>query len=501
MHRIEVDEWRVLGEDSVRKFRSNSPAGGWFPALQVLHWTIAESNLHYADLFLSRHLTDIFISPSSFWFKAGIPHDVLPAVASTIYTFPTSALRSLRIHSMKPQEGLHGPLSSVVLRCGPSLTKFDSMIPLSDAATTHLFRLPHLHTWRTKGPPPDFPPSSLPLVFPSLVELALCDRSACGWLSLLERSEQTVPTTQGSSGVRESLRSLIIRIPPAGIDGSLLSKIRILRNLVYLSIQFCCSNGRCGFKLNNDDVAKLAMELPQIETLVLGYTCGENTCATTVACFLPISACCVKLQYLRIHFSTTNIIDDLKNVFEDPRFQELSSLPRCALTRLDADHVPLSFEEAGLETVARGLVDLFPSLERCLGYGSWGKISEIIGKLRGALLISCNLTYPLHLTYFTGTQMNRRIANDLHSLLPVDPRADLTVCGISPQIPRLDGVFVTHPQTRSHPETRAGQTIVEDNDTMTCSEIREITKDLHVGETLILSNRTTYLAIYTAIEP
>ena len=385
MHRIEVDEWTTLEEETFRKFRSNSPAGGWFPALQVLHLTITESNLPHADLFLSPHLTDIFISASSSWLNAGFPHNVLPAVAAAINTIPTSALQSLWIDDAMSQEGLEDPLSSVVLRCGPSLTKFDSVIPLSGAATNHLIQLPRLHDWHTIGPPLDFP-SSLPLAFPPLMQLILRDRTACGWLSLLNRSEESAPTTQGLSGVRESLRSLIIgNLSDSVIDVSLVSKIQIFRNLISLTIQICCQyrQGPCGFKLNNDNVAKLAITLPQIETLVLGYMCGENTCATTVACFLPISACCVKLQYLEVHFNTTKIIDDLKDVLEDSRFQELSSLPRCALTCLGADFIPLSLDEAGLGTVARGLVDLFPSLERCLGDEFWGKISETIDKLRG----------------------------------------------------------------------------------------------------------------------
>ena len=354
--------------------------------MQALNWTIMESNLPHADLFLSPHLTDISLSASSSWLNSGFPRDVLPAVASAINAFPTSALRSLCINPAMPPAGLRGPLSSVVLRCGPSLTKFVSPIPLSDAATNHLIQLPHLHTWHTKGPPLVCPPSSMPLVFPPLVELALRDRTTCGWLSLLNRSEQSVLITQGSFGVRESLRSLIIwNLSDSVLDVSLVSQIHIFHNLISLTIQICCQyrhRGLCGFKLNNYDVAKLAIALPQIETLVLGYMCSDNTCATTVACFLPISARCTKLQYLKIHFNTTKIIDDLKNVLEDSRFQELCSLSRCALTCLDAEHMPLSLDEVGLKTLARGLVDLFPSLERCLGDKSWGRISKMIHKLR-----------------------------------------------------------------------------------------------------------------------
>jgi len=92
---------------------------------------------------------------------------------------------------------------------------------------------------------------------------------------------------------------------------------------------------------NNDDVAELATTLSQLESLILGPACSENTCATTVACLLQISVHCIRLEKLAIRFNTTNIVDDFRDISKGHRFQELHSLPRCTLSCLDISQIPL----------------------------------------------------------------------------------------------------------------------------------------------------------------
>ena len=122
----------------------------------------------------------------------------------------------------------------------------------------------------------------------------------------------------------------------------------------------------------------MTMALPQLQSLLLGYPCGKNTCATTVACLLPISVHCPKLQSLNIHFNTTTIVDDLKNISEDPQFQELPSLQKCTLWRLDIREMPLTFDEPNFKAVALGVVDIFPNLERCQGWDDFNwELAEV----------------------------------------------------------------------------------------------------------------------------
>ena len=396
MRGVHVEERTTLGEDTFHKLRLNSPAGGWFPALQDLSWTITKSNLPYATSFFSPHLKKVSICMSRRWFGSNIPHDILPTIASTISMLPASNLQLLHVGVDPCRTSwpyLKDSLSSVVLRCGPSLTELNSSIPLSDAALNHLIQLPHLDTWSTEGPPPGYPVLPSPLVVPPLTDLTLGDSAACRWLPLFKRLEHSVPTTQAVtplSKMKESLKFLSVEdLSGSTIDVSFTSTIQMFSNLVTLYVEIYCyeEEGECTFKLNNDNVAELVVTLPQIESLFLGYPCAKNTCATTVACLVPISAYCVKLRDLEIHFNTTNIVDDLENTLGDPRFQALGSLPRCTLTRLGVYETPLTLDESGLETVARGLADIFPSLERCatepwISHG-WDEISKRIVKLRG----------------------------------------------------------------------------------------------------------------------
>ena len=390
-----MDERSALGEDTVHKLRLNSPVSGWFPALQDLYWSITKSNLPYADLFFSPNLTKVSIYLSGSWGDSDIPHDILPTIASVIPAIPASALQLLVIHvdpRRVPWAVFKEPFSSVVLHCGTSLTELTSQAPLSDAAISHLIQLPHLHTWFTGGPPPNFPPPLLPPVFPPLVHLALWDNAICGWLSLFQRLECDVPPTQGTtslSRMKGSLRFLNIRnLYDFVIDTSFTSPIRMFHNLISLNVATRCRDGdvdnRCAFELNNDNVTHLTTALPQLEALFLGHPCFMNTCATTVACLLSISTNCVKLRHLEIHFNTTNIVDDLENIFEDPRLQELRSLPRCTISCLKVYQIPLTLDESGLETVAHGMIDVFPSLKCFEGFiESWDELSERLAKFQG----------------------------------------------------------------------------------------------------------------------
>ena len=393
MHRVRVDEWSsALEESTLCQLRLNSPATGrWFPALRVLSWWITEDNPTYADLFLSPHLEKVSISVSWTWSDSEVPRDILLAIASTIAALPASSLQHVFIgvdHYGMPWEYFKEALSSVILRCGPSLTEFASPIPLSDAAVNHLLHLPHLRIWHVEGPPPNYSASSSPLVFPPLTEFTLGEGAGHGWLSLIGRLEgRASATRQGVtplSRMKGSLNSLDVQsLSGPMTDSSFASSVQMFRNLAYLNVADYCHDrdgeGQCTFKLNNDNVTKLAVSLPRLESLQLGHPCSENTCSTTVVCLLPISVYCVKLQSLEIHFNTTNIVDDLKNISEDPRLQEWRSLPRCPLSCLDVYLMPLALDETGFKTVAEGMIDIFPSLGHCEGLTDvWDEVSETL---------------------------------------------------------------------------------------------------------------------------
>jgi len=387
MRGVLLTDHSVLGQGTLPKLRLNMPAGGWFPALQDLSWSITESKLTHVDLFFSPNLKNVLIYPPRY--KAWAPHTILPAAASAISILPASALQSLIITDSGNHvlwEHLKDSFSSLILRCGSSLTELISPIPLTDAAINHLIRLPHLHTWRVGDPPPNYSASSLPSAFPPLTKFLLEKSAARGWISLFERIENHVSTTQGVtplSEVKRSLKFLEIETHFSPIlDASFASRIQIFHNLVSLTVDARCPKehgaGQCIVKLSDDDITELAMALPQLEYLLLGDPC-ENTCATTAACLLPISVYCLKLKQLEIHFNTANIADDLEGALKGPRFQALRALPRCTLECLDVWRIPLTLDGPGFETVLNGLLDIFPSLKYCEGlWDAWEELNKRI---------------------------------------------------------------------------------------------------------------------------
>ena len=90
------------------------------------------------------------------------------------------------------------------------------------------------------------------------------------------------------------------------------------------------------------------------------------------------------LDFRSLYQVVTNIVDDLKSVSEDPQFQKLRTLPKCALSHWIVHWTPLTLDEPDLGTVVDGMIDVFPSLEYCQGLDDvWGDISSRITDLRG----------------------------------------------------------------------------------------------------------------------
>ena len=133
----------------------------------------------------------------------------------------------------------------------------------------------------------------------------------------------------------------------------------------------------CSFRLNNNNVTRLTTALPQLENLLLGHPCHRNTCATTVAYFLPISVQCLNLGRLEIHFNTTDIAGDFESALGGPRFQDTHSIPKSRLQLLCVKYTSLSLEPTKVYTVVDGLTNAFPCLECVEAHGhKWNDISK-----------------------------------------------------------------------------------------------------------------------------
>ena len=380
--------------------------------VQKLTWYITRSNIPYANMFSSLHLKKISIHAARSLILVGCPSGLLPTLTSITSSLPTSSLQVLSVNVAQPvilRRYFTDSMSSVVLRCGSSLTTYNSSIPLSKAATNHLIQLPNLRSWLVRGPPPDYPASSLPPGFPPLTNLHLAEGAAHGWLRLLERLNGSASTISGVTPLSEtkaSLKSLHIQDSPGfTIDASVIAPVRNFRNLTLIDIDTFCGGDKdqCTFKLNDDNVAELTAALPQLESLLLGHACSRNSCVTSVACLLSISVHCVKLESLEIHFNTTHFVEDLKNIPKDPRFEQMPSLPRSSLQYLDVYDTPVTLNDHDFETVVKEIIGIFPSLRGCEGYGQgWRELSWRLRKLQEdhsrGIVGECDFRFPLRLT-------------------------------------------------------------------------------------------------------
>ena len=133
----------------------------------------------------------------------------------------------------------------------------------------------------------------------------------------------------------------------------------------------------CTFGLPDDDVAEIATALPNLVNATFGDVCAANSCRTTVSSLLFLSTRCKNLEYLEIHFNTTNLCNDLKLIPENPRFHDLRAFPRCQLKRLSISYAPLWIRVEDHGPVAIGFLDIFPSLCRINGTAAgWYELSS-----------------------------------------------------------------------------------------------------------------------------
>ena len=397
MREVHVGSKMALGRDTIEKLRLNSPVGGWFPASQTLVWYITERTLPYADLFFSEQLERIVIYP--LWQQrrrtTDGPDQFLSSVASTFSTLLVPSGLRLLIIAPRNRAIRHkiawgyfkDSVSSLVLRCGPSLTNFGSVVPMSDEAIIHLLSLPKLRNLHFDSPPPHH---SLfqSLIFPPLTGCLFTEDAATRWLSMFQQLEDAVRGSQGITPLgrmKDALKTLRINdYDGTFIDITLTTPLLMFRNLTRLNVDIYCPQEECSFELNDTDVKTLAMALPQLKGLILGHPCQQNTCDTTITCLLFISIYCIKLEQLEVHFNTLNISEDREEMLESPgeEMEQLLSLPKCALKALDVHEMPLALAAFELEEVCDGLTNIFPSLERVQSKGvegsGWDEVSQTL---------------------------------------------------------------------------------------------------------------------------
>lgn len=360
----------------------NSPNGIMCPGLRELKWTGNHKPLPFPHLFLSPHLVTFsfrsVLSPLS--------DEILSNVASAIAKLPTSSLQHLSIDGRIPKgpasTDLGTIVSSTVLRCGPSLTALYAPVPLSDAAVQHIMRLPKLTSWRAMNGPPTGFNLSLPYPFPQLETLELRTEASLEWLPVFKESARITSSGQDTHvpshrGLGQKLTVLDSWVATP-IDVSFMSPIVEFHGLVELMLGSSCSGmGGCAFSLTDDDVAGIAIALPNLVHALFGDVCRVDVCRTTVCSLLFLSTRCKNLKTLEIHFNTRNLREDLELIPENSRLRGLCELPRCQLDQLKVGNAPFRIAKEDHGPVVAGFLHIFQSLYNIYGIDAgWDELSS-----------------------------------------------------------------------------------------------------------------------------
>lgn len=232
-----------------------------------------------------------------------------------------------------------------------------------------IISLPRLRILETDQWPPTVFPPGLPVFFPSLQRITLLGINASTWVEFLaDERVQRIFTDAGSQPRRVAphLTELYCDYE-ADLYATSISYFRVFRNLSILTLRTGCFGiTRCRFRLTDDDISRLAIELPGLKELSFGTPCTRNTCWTTVISLLVLSTHCKGLHKLRIHFNTQNLARDVWQSLRHPLRRNSHPPSRCPLVALEVGLTPLTAEALGrdLFPTLAGLVDIFPRLQR-----------------------------------------------------------------------------------------------------------------------------------------
>ena len=359
-----------------------SPNGLLFPNLESLFWHLhpVDTTPSFFHLFLSPHLWRV-----GFYDSLGSWDPSLDQVAVVIQIISTllASLEDLDVVCGEGKErslrALKAALHTFICQCVPQIRGFGARVPLSEAATLRLLRLPNLSCWRTSSEPPQV--VSTPIL-PSLNQFCLDEGNALSWLHFLAMHGKGVPLRGSASATLHTNASKTLKAisPPTSItDSVLLSSIMDFWNLVTLELVTCCRDSNCQFCLMDDDVEILAIALPRLKSLQLGETCSYNTCTTTIVSLMSISIHCLDIITLQTHFNTKNIIGDIEHLFNGGAGHDKV---KCKVRDLFVEKLPLRVDAEGMKTVAVVLQVIFPHLTHLTITGSsprWSKLTTQMG--------------------------------------------------------------------------------------------------------------------------
>ena len=381
MRRLSLIEGSSVSEEVLCLISANSPNGIMCPGLRNLFWAAEPHTLPFYHLFLSPHLMEIELSFRYRALEGEVLDEVLSDITSVVLELENLPLRHLYLDVPATSPSLDSAVSSAVLRCRHSLETLSVLTPLSDAAIQHIMRLPNLTTWEGVNGPAGASELSLSGAFPELKVLQLQAEASLEWLPLFGAAARRTSSGQDSRAPFNHPPGQKLTVLECWVDVSVnaafIHPIMLFHGLVELMLVSPCSSvGGCAFSLTDNDVAEIATALPRLRNATLGSPCSINSCRTTVSSLAFLSTRCKSLEYLGLHFNTTNLRGDLESVSVDPRPHGLPSSPGRSFSLLMAN-APYSISEEDVLPVLAGFLRIFPSLGRIYGNNTgWRELSR-----------------------------------------------------------------------------------------------------------------------------
>ena len=362
------------------------------PNLQSLEWLSVTDTFRYINLFLSPHLTSLNVRVIP-----GIPN-VGPILAS----LPVKTLGELRFLDHSGDRAVQDVISQLVLKTTAALRSIQVSSDLSDAAFRHIARLPHLSDASVNFVSLGRLSSSSDVAFPSLRTLETRVDSAGGWKYFLGNTKNVYSTVLHSrialeqeeivnvfrflidKGFHQTIHELSFAVSqPYNLTPQVLTPLLGFKSLTRLSVTSSCDPARCNSRLTKEALALLAEALPRLVELFLGGAqCRSPTREVTLTDLSPLSAHCVHLETLQIHFSAVDIQTDVPDdVLSSSSEQEPPSPNHSRLFQLVVGALPVSTSEKSLLIVAYLLLQMFPKLSMLrwtVENSRWKKVQEHI---------------------------------------------------------------------------------------------------------------------------
>ena len=365
---------------------------GLLPNLKSLEWYSAPGTFLYMDLFLSPRLTSLNVL-----LVANIPN-----VGSIFDSLPVKTLEELRFLDLSGDRAVQDAISKSVLGTTSTLRSIEVSSDLSEAAIRHITRLPNLRdasvSFENLGGLSDSPDTT----FPSLHTLETRVDGREGWRYLAQSAKNLDSTSLHSltvlqpeeivavfgflieMGFHRTMHRLSFAVfKPCNLTPGVLTPLVKFRSLTRLSVTSPCGPTQCGSLLTNDGLAQLAEALPLLVELFLGAApCESPAREITLAGLRPLSAHCVRLQTVQIHFSALDLQTDIPDdALTNPSDGEPLSPNHCHLSQLVVGALPISTSENSVLIVAYFLRQLFPRLSKIVWIvpdSPWKKVQEHI---------------------------------------------------------------------------------------------------------------------------